>query len=561
MSDPLHRALASLPPSASVAVVQFVGSFCPITLGHVQCLQEAKKMLMEPNAFEMRRSAVIATIHVNSDAHVSEKLRGQGEPSLSASNRRHLCRLATDEHASWIRVVNEGEDFLKELKARYRQLQFTVWKLNGADDVVKYQKWQSAGPQTPHITMGRPGVPMHQLQAHVGPHFKVGPELPDISSSVARSALAQGDYDQVQSLLHPRVDHWCKKMGPWQPAATPGPAPRPVQTTVASPHTTEQQPRARQRVPAVAVPSPAALAVTEGAGGANPVVKAWTTDGVSAFLCEIGLAELVDEFRLNSIDGAVLVDLIARDQLNVILPNAIHASRVRTNVQKRGGSACAAAAADAGAGSQSGGALVPHHSSRAPPSNGQTPHRSTQQGPKSDRDNCYLVTPPAELKSGHKIAAAGVLVARKGTDGSIEVLVCVEYRVEGHGFRRVLNLLGGKADAADRGNALHTAAREFCEETGSVLKLDLAKKALARAQRVYLGFGKYALFVVRPKEHSSQLNKIHVNYNTMWGLADPPPGSPRSTHVCTRLPDPIAQVLVAAWHPCRGRVPHMGSLG
>ena len=127
--------------------------------------------------------------------------------------------------------------------------------------------------------------------------------------------------------------------------------------------------------------------------------------------------------------------------------------------------------------------------------------------------------PPAELKSGHMIKSAGVLVARKGTDGSIEVLVCVEYRFEEAAARtdRVVNLLGGKKDERKDVDELHTAAREFCEETGSAVKLEVMKKALARAQRVYLGFGKYMLFVVRPKQHSSQLNKIHVNYNTMLG--------------------------------------------
>ena len=399
MREDFKMELASLPPSASVAVVQFVGSFCPITLGHVQCLEEAKKMLMEPTrmptdlmsledesssavpgapSFEMRRTApplcaVIATIRVNSDKHVSEKLCSQGVPFISASDRRHLCNLATEEHSSWIHVVNEDEHFLEALKTRYRHLQFTPWVLNGADDVIKYKKWQHAGPLTPHITMGRPGVPMQELLAHVGPNFIVGPELPNISSSIARTSLARGDYNLVHSLLHPRVIDWCKNKGPWKPAAIPGPAPRPMQPTVASPDTTELQARARYRAPVAAASSPAALAA------GNAVVENWTTDAVSAFLLEIELDELVEEFRLQGIDGPVLLDLIAREDLNVIVPNKIHASKVRTSVQRRVGSTVPAASGEGGAGSRSGAAQASYGSSRAQSHGGQPPHRSTQQ--------------------------------------------------------------------------------------------------------------------------------------------------------------------------------------
>ena len=122
-----------------------------------------------------------------------------------------------------------------------------------------------------------------------------------------------------------------------------------------------------------AASSPAALAA------GNAVVENWTTDAVSAFLLEIELDELVEEFRLQGIDGPVLLDLIAREDLNVIVPNKIHASKVRTSVQRRVGSTVPAASGEGGAGSRSGAAQASYGSSRAQSHGGQPPHRSTQQ--------------------------------------------------------------------------------------------------------------------------------------------------------------------------------------
>ena len=41
-------------------------------------------------------------------------------------------------------------------------------------------------------------------------------ELPDISSSAAREALARGDRARAAALLHPAVLAWCEEHGPWR---------------------------------------------------------------------------------------------------------------------------------------------------------------------------------------------------------------------------------------------------------------------------------------------------------------------------------------------------------
>merc|ERR1719220_3234213 len=92
--------------------------------------------------------------------------------------------------------------------------------MNGADDVVKYGKWSWASRRARFITMGRPGytegVVKGMKGAGVDPeqgYFILGPELPDISSTAVREALATGDRKALEGLLHPKVAEWCIEHG------------------------------------------------------------------------------------------------------------------------------------------------------------------------------------------------------------------------------------------------------------------------------------------------------------------------------------------------------------
>merc|ERR1719263_2224755 len=83
--------------------------------------------------------------------------------------------------------------------------------------------------------MGRPGdtdeVVRAALRAGVdldAGRFIMGPELPDISSSEARKALARGDLTAAARCLHPSVLAWCHEAAVWSDAArreqTPAPS-------------------------------------------------------------------------------------------------------------------------------------------------------------------------------------------------------------------------------------------------------------------------------------------------------------------------------------------------
>jgi len=155
--------------------------------------------------------------------YVSRKLHKNGEASLSIDDRRRLVELATSHHPWLGWEVREG-DSIDALRRRFPKLRFDHFVMNGADDVVRHAKWRLASPTRRFLTMGRPGateaVREGMLAAGLAlddPNFVLGPELPDISSSEARRALAAGDVRTAGEMLDPQVLAWCVKSGPWRP--------------------------------------------------------------------------------------------------------------------------------------------------------------------------------------------------------------------------------------------------------------------------------------------------------------------------------------------------------
>ena len=234
--------LAALPPGSHVAVLDFLGSFCPVTTGHVQCMIEARRILLgeAPPANDdgalAPYAACLCALNVNDDIWVREKLSRSGEDALSAQQRLQLCDLATASEAAWVRVGTSAEAWVASLRSSCPSIRVTVWSLNGADDVVRYKKWECASKEWPFITMGRPGDTATILAAihNEGLRsdaFVLGPELPDVSSTVARNALSCVDHATLAACLHPDVATWLKQHGPYQARAyRPTAAPPPLQS-------------------------------------------------------------------------------------------------------------------------------------------------------------------------------------------------------------------------------------------------------------------------------------------------------------------------------------------
>eukprot|EP00929_Paragymnodinium_shiwhaense_P062825 TRINITY_DN31382_c0_g1_i1.p1 TRINITY_DN31382_c0_g1~~TRINITY_DN31382_c0_g1_i1.p1 ORF type:complete len:923 (-),score=153.83 TRINITY_DN31382_c0_g1_i1:448-3216(-) len=211
--------LASVPDGAKVAVVTLWGSLCPMTLGHLQCFVEARRLLLaspqepgRPLRLEVFQEC-LGFVCLNDDAFVMHKLKATGKRPLSFDDRAWLASL-TVQGLDWLQVDFDAES-LRRLKADWPSLEFIEFMLNGADDAVKMQTWLYAGPRNRAITIGRPGYTCAVVDGMreqgidgASGHFVLGPELEDISSSAVRAASERGDRRTLLSMLQPSVADW-----------------------------------------------------------------------------------------------------------------------------------------------------------------------------------------------------------------------------------------------------------------------------------------------------------------------------------------------------------------
>lgn len=257
----LHDLLASLearlPRNATgnvelggqVAVVTLLGSICPVTLGHVnESFREARGLLLgdfsesplcraegvtRPARLQ-RFDEVLGFLSLNGDSYVGNKLQQKGLASLSREQRGHLVRLAIQDEP-WLELeAGEGHS-LRQLRADHPNINFTQFKMYGADCNVNRQMAKAAAQEGRYIVMGRPGY-TEQLRRRCQQEpnldlddgfFVLGPTLSDISSTEARKLL--GEYkrpgaddagrarlmEQLQRQLHPAVLQWCLDNCPW----------------------------------------------------------------------------------------------------------------------------------------------------------------------------------------------------------------------------------------------------------------------------------------------------------------------------------------------------------
>ena len=194
----------------TVAVLTMTGSLCPITKAHTMAFEVGRKLLAGSH------TEVLGVMCLNSDGHVWRKLQDADEEMIEWSERAMLCGLATED-LPWLGVSHLKETWLLEdLKAAF-ELDFVQYFLNGADDVLKYQKWTWASEDSRHIALGRPGYTEKLKRlAYETEFFRIGPELPEISSSQVRTALYEDDQQALAQYLHPAVASWCWSHSPYR---------------------------------------------------------------------------------------------------------------------------------------------------------------------------------------------------------------------------------------------------------------------------------------------------------------------------------------------------------
>ena len=116
-------------------------------------------------------------------------------------DRAHLVQLATED-LPWMGLNNLPDavamQHLRE-EARWKHLTFVQYYLNGADDVVRYEKWTWASETERYFTVGRPGWTDKVIDGARAcgvwntPYFYIAPDLPDVSATEVRASLRCGD--------------------------------------------------------------------------------------------------------------------------------------------------------------------------------------------------------------------------------------------------------------------------------------------------------------------------------------------------------------------------------
>jgi nicotinic acid mononucleotide adenylyltransferase len=208
-----------------VAILTMVGTFCPVTLGHVEAFVQAREILLgradtaEGVRIDEPFDFVLGIVGFNRAERAEWKLTKNKElppkgarAGISKEDRAGMMDLATQD-LPWMnpRGTQPGTG---QLLKRFPALTFVDWELNGADDVAKYEKWNDCDERNRFLTLGRPGhteaVRAGIARCGADPRWCVlAPELPDISSTAARAALRLKDMVRLQGLLDRRVIDWC----------------------------------------------------------------------------------------------------------------------------------------------------------------------------------------------------------------------------------------------------------------------------------------------------------------------------------------------------------------
>ena len=227
--EPILSKLEVQNGSKVVAVITMKGSICPITRAHCMMFETARgKLLNGPEKF----GEILGLLSLNSDAYVIDKKMSQlNEKGILYKDRSELAKWASAE-MPWM-DFNPGlpKDSEWWLSHYWKGLTFIRYEMNGADDVLKFEKWKHCNSNRRFITIGRPGFTEEVIERSTAfgidlqnGHFIIAPELPDISSTQVRKALRvehgkplEESIQRLGHLLHPSVAEWLLKSAIYVP--------------------------------------------------------------------------------------------------------------------------------------------------------------------------------------------------------------------------------------------------------------------------------------------------------------------------------------------------------
>lgn len=215
--DKVSRHVSSLHDGVSdgkpLIVLALSGALCPVHRCHVDALHCAKRWI------EGERLGIVVGGYLapSSDSYVRGK---NGPQAMSLSRRVDCCKLATNK-SEFVHVLDWGwgsaSTIVSSLRRRLSESfplasPIQVWLVAGADHAYRHRLYAYADSFMPTIAIGRKGDSAKLRDALrkdgvcASKFFHLCPtELPGVSSTGIRAALASGDWDVASSHLHPDV--------------------------------------------------------------------------------------------------------------------------------------------------------------------------------------------------------------------------------------------------------------------------------------------------------------------------------------------------------------------
>lgn len=204
-----------------VALINYTGTFHPVTNGHTMVIEDAYNVLAN-RVFDRvwtvprripRYDIVFVIVAFNSEESLRRKMVQAQEPVTatlhsSVAARAALFSTAT-AHLPYVYVsTTYGSEIVSQIADVVPTAEITRYYLNGADDVVRYQKWREARANNRLLIAGR-GHCTEEVLSHAtdnrAPYYIVLHERTQISSSRIRRLLRDRNLSELRRHMHPGV--------------------------------------------------------------------------------------------------------------------------------------------------------------------------------------------------------------------------------------------------------------------------------------------------------------------------------------------------------------------
>lgn len=233
----IKGSVQNMPVGSRIALVTLQGSMCPVTLAHLDSLEEARRFLLNVESKRQQVAErpkqlpvfdhVLGFLGANDDGHVAGKFGGRRASAgfMPLRDRMELVDLAIADY-DWIVSCDNIWKCAQALLDEFPDRGIIWFEIDGADVVLRSRTWNRAWEGRRYACVGRPSEEGKDNGTEAvlrcleedgkGPgsdwynegSFLLLPELPDISSTKVREALRAQDTAALEGLVHPGVARW-----------------------------------------------------------------------------------------------------------------------------------------------------------------------------------------------------------------------------------------------------------------------------------------------------------------------------------------------------------------